>query len=205
MPVDSIYRSVANFPPTAADFLSDVEANRAGRQALQLQALGCSVWETVEAASHARKIYDHFRTSYIVVGDLDPSDGQVLATPSKKQPEHATSWGPGGVSAQTHNAGSPRALLYALSPKILSNDQSRGPTKGSTDQSALRSRFIVNSISPPGSSRQEFDGRHVRGGWPAIRKRPPRLTGLLPGLSEGLARVVVIGLGLPTPGCHPIG
>ena len=99
MPVDSIYRSVANFPPTAADFLSDVEANRAGRQALQLQALGCSVWETVEAASHARKIYDHFRTSYIVVGDLDPSDGQVLATPSKKQPEHATSWGPGGVSA----------------------------------------------------------------------------------------------------------
>jgi hypothetical protein len=47
---------------------------------------------------------------------------------------------------------SPTALLYSLSPKILSNDQSRGPTKGSIDQSALRSRFIVNSISPPGSS-----------------------------------------------------
>jgi hypothetical protein len=45
------------------------------------------------------------------------------------------------------------AGLYALGPEIPSNGESLDPINGSTDQSALRSRFIVNSISPPASDR----------------------------------------------------
>jgi hypothetical protein len=55
-----------------------------------------------------------------------------------------------------------RRCIYALSPKILSNDGSRGPTKVQKINPSCAARFIVNWILPAGSSRQDSTALRVR-------------------------------------------
>ncbi|MGO3934821.1 hypothetical protein [Rhodopseudomonas pseudopalustris] len=119
-PVGTIYRSVQGFPPLAADFDSDVEANKPNAKRGNCKHWGCSVWQDLQSAEHARKVYDTFRTSYIVVGDLQPSAGQVLATPSKAQPGHATFWKVHGLDVSSH-------FRKLLDPILPQQDDPLGP------------------------------------------------------------------------------
>lgn len=91
-PVGTIFKAVSQLPVTAADFESDIETRKPGAKRTRCKNWGCSVWQTMEAVRHGRETYAHFRESYIVQGRLDPSDGQVLTTPSRAQPEHSTFW-----------------------------------------------------------------------------------------------------------------
>lgn len=91
-PPDQVFKAVLAYPPSAADFVSDIESGKSGAKATNCKHWGCSVWQSEEAVIHGRSIYDHFRKSYIVQGDLEPTDGKILTTPSKKQPQHSTFW-----------------------------------------------------------------------------------------------------------------
>ncbi|MGC2779305.1 MAG: hypothetical protein WA418_27080 [Bradyrhizobium sp.] len=116
----TIYRAVESFPPTADDFLSDIERGTRGAKKTSCKHWGCSVWETIRAVEHGRAIYDHFRTSYILVGDLDQSAGEVLTTPSKKQSEHATFW-------KVHKLDVSGFFKVALEPELPQQDDPLGP------------------------------------------------------------------------------
>jgi hypothetical protein len=91
-PVGIIFKAIASLPLKASDFISDVESNKVAQDRAKCKQWGCSVWQDMRAVDHGREIYGHFRASYIVKGTLDPSDGQILTTPSKRQPNHSTFW-----------------------------------------------------------------------------------------------------------------
>ena len=118
LPVGTIYRSVPTFPPTAADFISDVEVRNAKRT--NCKNWGSSVWQDLKSANRAREIYDSFRTSYIVVGELDGSEGQVMPTPSTTQPGHATFW-------KVHDLDISANFEIALEPIVPLQDDPLGP------------------------------------------------------------------------------
>ena len=78
------------------------------------------MWQTIEAVEHGRKIYDHFRSSYIVVAELDASAGEVLPTPSQKQPQHVTFW-------KVHNLDISQQFAVVLEPELPQQDHPLGP------------------------------------------------------------------------------
>jgi hypothetical protein len=119
-PVGTIYRAVASFPPSAGDFLSAAQLNISGAKKSRCRDWGCSVWETIQAVEHGRAIYDHFRTSYVVVGALPQTAGEVLTTPSKKQPQHATFW-------KVHNLDVSSFFQIAFEPELPQQDDPLGP------------------------------------------------------------------------------
>ena len=53
---------------------------------------GLSVWLEEADVRHAREIVPFFRTCSIVRFDVDVSDGVLMPTPSKDQPNHHTYW-----------------------------------------------------------------------------------------------------------------
>lgn len=118
----TIYRAVESFPPTQEDFLSGAELGTPGAKRTICKHWGCSVWETMEAAEHGRKIYDRFRNSYIVVATLDAAAGEVLTTPSRNQPQHATFW-------KVHGLDVSGAFDLALEPDLPQpGDDPLGPS-----------------------------------------------------------------------------
>ena len=119
-PVGTIYRSVPSFPAVAADFVSDLEAGKPNAKRTNCKHWGCSVWQDLQAVEHARNNYDTFRTSFIVIGDLDPSAGQVLETPSKPQPGHATFWKVHDLDVSSH-------FRVLLNPIVPQQDDPLGP------------------------------------------------------------------------------
>lgn len=101
-PADIVaYRSTPNWPISDADFLSDIETNKKNRDKTVCQHWGCSVWPNQAAAQHAWTLFKWVRRKYVVAGRLEPSDGQVLATPTGNQPEHFTFWKAVGVDVST--------------------------------------------------------------------------------------------------------
>ncbi|WP_441252554.1 hypothetical protein AB8A28_19860 [Tardiphaga sp. 71_E8_N1_1] len=115
-----IYRAVEAFPANASDFLSDIEAERTTKRS-DCKNWGCSVWQDRVAVDHARDNYPRFQQSFIVFGDLDPSAGQVLATPSRPQPGHATFW-------KIHDLDVSGAFEKVLDPIPTEQDDPLGPT-----------------------------------------------------------------------------
>lgn len=119
-PAGTIYKAVSNFPATATDFESDIETNKSGAKPNRCKNWGCSVWQSIEAAEHGRATYAHFRESYIVMGNLAPADGEVLTTPSKKQPQHSTFW-------KVHQVDISGKFTMVLEPEPREGDDPFGP------------------------------------------------------------------------------
>lgn len=86
----TIFRSVRQNPPVGADFDSDVEVKKASKD--NCQCWGCSVWPTLDAAKHGRSVLPYLKKRYVVAGDLKPTDGQLMLTPTPDQPLHTTFW-----------------------------------------------------------------------------------------------------------------
>ena len=87
-----IYRGVRNIPPQENDFLSHKEAGIKCRGP-ECQCWGSSVWLTREAVEHARMASPWVRQNlHIVEFQSEDSDGVIMATPNKQQPQHHTYW-----------------------------------------------------------------------------------------------------------------
>jgi hypothetical protein len=80
-----IYRKVNKVPTKDKDFISDIESKKKYRNPLECKHWGCSVWPNEASAAHARELFDWVRSNFIVSGKLVPSDGQIMATPSREQ------------------------------------------------------------------------------------------------------------------------
>lgn len=88
----TVYRGVRNGRVSEDDFLSLNERKRA--YPTDCDHWGLSVWVTEEAVKHAYKILIPLkkRTWSIAVGQLQPTDGLIMHTPSPTQPDHRTFW-----------------------------------------------------------------------------------------------------------------
>ena len=93
VPTDlEVWRTVNSLPPKATDFLSDIETNKKCRDKANCLHWGCSIWPSEEAAIHARDLFGWVRAKFVVKVRLVPTDGQILSTPTRDQPEHSTFW-----------------------------------------------------------------------------------------------------------------
>ena len=119
-PAGTIFKAVKQVPALASDFESDVEGNKANAKRSSCKNWGFSVWQTIEAVRHGRETYAHFRESYIVVGELAPTDGEVLTTPSKAQPQHSTFW-------KVHGLDISSKFVSALDPEPAALNDPLGP------------------------------------------------------------------------------
>ena len=87
----TLYRAIKEPPVGEKDFLSKRELGEPceGDQCL---CSGLSVWPSLEAVEHARKISRYFRAMNIASGQISENDGLIRATPTRRQPQHHTFW-----------------------------------------------------------------------------------------------------------------
>lgn len=91
-PADNvIYRQSDQAAPNVDTFRSHAELGKRC-DVEDCRSWGCSVWPSLEAAVHARKLFPHFRQTFVLIGHVGPEDGVVKHTPNNRQPEHFTFW-----------------------------------------------------------------------------------------------------------------
>jgi hypothetical protein len=97
----TLYRCVKSDTVETEDFVSDVKAKRRNADPENCLSWGCSVWLDEDAVEHALSLFRFFKRKYIVVGDIDATDGAVMNTQSDKQPKHHTFWQATGVDVSS--------------------------------------------------------------------------------------------------------
>lgn len=86
-----VYRQVDTDVLSVEDFKSHAEKGKKCDPE-DCKSWGCSVWTNLDAAVHARKLFNHFRRTYLAAGSVGPTDGVIKMTPNNRQPEHYTFW-----------------------------------------------------------------------------------------------------------------
>lgn len=88
----TIYRAVPGTPVGGEHFVSWVREQRPNAKPDDCRHWGLSVWTSLEAVNHARRINAHIRSQFVAAGELAAGDGVIKATPTKPQPQHHTLW-----------------------------------------------------------------------------------------------------------------
>jgi hypothetical protein len=87
----TIYRGIRELPLKPEDFLSHAELNLVDDRTI-CEHWGLSVWVTLNAVKNDMKTYRPLRKWHVASGDVSPDDGVLMATPTRRQPEHYTFW-----------------------------------------------------------------------------------------------------------------
>jgi hypothetical protein len=90
----TIWRGVKNPPISEEDFKSHAERNAPNCDRGNCEHWGLSIWISEEAVKHARELHPKMigQRWHIAAGDVNASDGKIMATPSDGQPDHHTFW-----------------------------------------------------------------------------------------------------------------
>lgn len=86
-----IFRQVNDLPIRREHFLSHIENGRSNKRN-NCEHWGCSIWVDEAGVNHARSIIPHFRSTYIISGQVVPGNGVIKHTPNNRQPLHHTFW-----------------------------------------------------------------------------------------------------------------
>jgi hypothetical protein len=98
----TVYRITRNDPPIAEDFLSLNELGRRLRHptaSALCRQRGLSVFRNLEDARHHLEAFPALG-QYIATGELMPTLGKTLPTPTSERPTHTTWWCYEGVKRQ---------------------------------------------------------------------------------------------------------
>lgn len=87
----TLFRGIPNPPVNASHFRSHAEAEKPC-DPRKCKSWGLSVWVSEADARHAQQALTYMQAWHIAAGQVVPSDGVVMPTPSNSQPNHHTFW-----------------------------------------------------------------------------------------------------------------
>jgi uncharacterized surface anchored protein len=87
-----VFRAVPDESLQPDHFVSWIKAKKKSAKPKDCRHWGLSVWTSLEAVQHARKVNSHMCDQYIAKGALKAGDGRLAPTPTANQPMHHTLW-----------------------------------------------------------------------------------------------------------------